>query len=45
GVAKKWQGTAIRIEDDVVVTEKGCEVLTQQIPKTVDEIEQLQARG
>jgi Xaa-Pro aminopeptidase len=31
----------IRIEDDVVVTEAGCEVLTVAAPKTVAEIEEL----
>jgi Xaa-Pro aminopeptidase len=31
----------IRIEDDVVVTEAGCEVLTVAAPKTVVEIEEL----
>ena len=31
----------IRIEDDVVVTETGCEVLTVSAPKTVLEIEAL----
>ena len=29
----------IRIEDDVLVTASGCEVLTQAIPKTADEVE------
>ena len=40
-VAKKWRGIGIRIEDDVLVTAEGCEVLTHSVPKTIDEIEQL----
>ncbi|KEO83513.1 aminopeptidase P N-terminal domain-containing protein [Tumebacillus flagellatus] len=34
----------IRIEDDVLVTEDGCEVLSPQILKTVEEIEAFMAR-
>lgn len=42
-VAKKWRGIGIRIEDDVLVTKDGCEVLTDDVPKTVDAIETLMA--
>ena len=32
-------GIGIRIEDTILITEEGCEVLTAGIPKTVEEIE------
>jgi Xaa-Pro aminopeptidase len=40
-VDEKWQGIGIRIEDDVLVTTQGHEVLTSAVPKTVAEIEAL----
>lgn len=40
-VDEKWRGIGIRIEDDVVVTKEGHEVLTQAAPKEIDEIENL----
>jgi len=41
GVAKRWQGIGIRIEDDVLVTKDGCEILSRDAPKTIAEIEAL----
>ena len=43
GVAKKWWNIGIRIEDDVIVTRQGHEVLTTGVPKEIDEIEALMA--
>jgi Xaa-Pro aminopeptidase len=39
GVPAKWQGIGIRIEDDVLVTKDGHEVLTDGVPRTVDAVE------
>jgi Xaa-Pro aminopeptidase len=38
GVPAKWQGIGIRIEDDVVVTRDGCEVLTDGVPRDPDAV-------
>ena len=38
-VAKRWRGIGIRIEDDVLVTRDGPEVLTAGLPTSVEEIE------
>jgi Xaa-Pro aminopeptidase len=43
GVAKKWQGIGIRIEDDVLVTDAEPDVLSRDAPKSVDEIESVMA--
>ncbi len=43
GVLKKWWDIGIRIEDDVLVTTKGNEVLTAGLPSSVKDIEALMA--
>lgn len=41
GVHRKWWDIGIRIEDDVLVTRDGHEVLTEALPKKADDIEAL----
>jgi len=43
-VDERWWNIGIRIEDDVLVTREGNEVLSRDAPKTVDEIEALMRR-
>jgi len=39
GVSKKWCGIGIRIEDDILITQDGHEVLTAGLARSADEIE------
>lgn len=45
GVAAKWRGIGIRIEDDVIVTKQGAKLLSNGVPRNADEIEALMADG
>lgn len=42
-VDPKWRGIGIRIEDDVLVTKEGYEILTAGLPKTAADIEAFMA--
>lgn len=41
GVPEAFHNIGIRIEDDAVVTETGCELITREVPVQADEIEAL----
>ncbi|MCK5263007.1 MAG: Xaa-Pro dipeptidase, partial [Gammaproteobacteria bacterium] len=41
--AKRWWNIGVRIEDDVVVTKDGCDLLTKGLPRTTEEIEAVMA--
>ena len=40
-IPKEFQGIGIRIEDNILVTSQGAQVLSHQLPKEVQEIEQI----
>jgi len=40
-VDERWRGIGVRIEDDVLITETGHDVLSAGAPKAIDEIEHL----
>ncbi|MBP7991919.1 MAG: M24 family metallopeptidase, partial [Rhodocyclaceae bacterium] len=44
-VPAAFHNIGIRIEDDVVVTDTGCRVMTTDAPKTITDIESLMADG
>jgi len=39
GVDPKWWDIGVRIEDDILVTPQGSEILSKDAPKTIAEIE------
>ncbi len=44
GIPQEYQGIGIRIEDDVLVTDDGADILTQAVPKRPDDILNLRGR-
>lgn len=44
GAPDKYKGIGIRIEDDVVITATGVDILTADVPKEINEIEALMRR-
>ncbi|MBJ40249.1 MAG: Xaa-Pro aminopeptidase [Gammaproteobacteria bacterium] len=44
-VPRQFRGIGIRIEDDVLVTRKGNEVITADVPKNIDDIESFMAEA
>jgi Xaa-Pro aminopeptidase len=45
GVPKRWWNIGVRIEDDVLVTGSGHELLTAGLPRTAEEVEREMASG
>lgn len=43
GTETVYAGIGVRIEDDLLITDSGCENLTRELPRTVDEIELLRS--
>jgi len=44
-VPERLRDIGVRIEDDVVVTDGECEVITSEAPKRIDDVEALMRDG
>jgi Xaa-Pro aminopeptidase len=45
GVPEQFHNIGIRIEDDAIVTETGCELISRGVPVNPDDIEALMAQA